>query len=296
MEYTIEVGSPEQRRLIREDISLIDDVCAGLSYPSDVEHVIVPADFDATVNRLEGTTGFRSLRGFFTCGKAVHTGDSTTILLSPVLFTEKWDDQMRLFVYVHEVLHSATSLMFPQPLPGAHTPRTLALTQSMYALYDEYWITRKTLKALNAFLKEKSEGYLGYVASSFDSYADPLLDDWRYYWPLTWQIAAFRIHGDINHFLEVTRDMFDEVSKCLVYVFAYMDYGDQFTGRRSDVLKSPFAREGTLALVDYFRGVYDEGSVDVSDGVDLMDGFTACLGVRWEDTADGKLYCRVLSI
>lgn len=87
MNLVVGVGTVEQRRLMRSELepllALIEEGVPDLAGAN----VIIPADFDDTVNWLEGTSSYRSLRPIeneqvTAVAEALHNVDPPTIVLS----------------------------------------------------------------------------------------------------------------------------------------------------------------------------------------------------------------------
>jgi len=113
LDINIEIGTPEQQELIRQEMELFKKVVEQTDPPLYISKVIVPIDFDAKVNKLQGTTTYESVRGVMAVAKIVNLGDSIAVVISPHLYTENHDSQTRLFIYTHEIFHVANKRKFP---------------------------------------------------------------------------------------------------------------------------------------------------------------------------------------
>ena len=69
----------------------------------NISKVIVPADFDAKINELQGTSNYESNRGVVALARNVNLGESDAIVLSPLLYTAYFDAQIRLYFSLHEI-------------------------------------------------------------------------------------------------------------------------------------------------------------------------------------------------
>jgi hypothetical protein len=58
----IEVGTSEQRELIENELKLVFDAATQFDRDLGINKIIVPVDFDATINALQGTTSYQSVR------------------------------------------------------------------------------------------------------------------------------------------------------------------------------------------------------------------------------------------
>src|SRR5947207_2838236 len=104
VEIIVEIGTDEQKKLITTELEAV--TTAVKNYPDlRLYKIIIPSDFDATVNKLQDTTNFSSLRGHLTIGKNIKYKDGTAIVFSPFIYTDAHDSNSRCFLYMHEIMH-----------------------------------------------------------------------------------------------------------------------------------------------------------------------------------------------
>jgi hypothetical protein len=106
------------------------------------------------------------------------------------------------------------------------------------------------------------------------------------------EIGFFRDHGNVDLFLDNTRNYFRDLSALLIHLFSVHHHYPSMISR-SDLLKSPFVNEKTFALMDYYKVKKEKNEVDLFDGMDFIVAFMTNFGVRFEDTQQGP-WCHVL--
>ena len=110
MRITIEVGTPEQKKLIENEVRLVFNAASNSNQNFSINEIIVPVDFDSTVNTLQGTTSYQSVRNLdehdiVVNAKVIHNPNGSYLVISPHIFS-KWNDaQTRCFIYMHELVH-----------------------------------------------------------------------------------------------------------------------------------------------------------------------------------------------
>ena len=296
MDIRIEVGHQHQRKLIAEELGAIQEVAGAFNPPLAITCVVVPRDFDAKVNELQGTTSYTSARRrHLALAKVLPlTDDASAIVLSPLLYTEGWDAQMRMYIYLHEALHVANKQRFPEL--RTEPMRVGGQLSFMYGLFDEYDAIRTALRILDSLFPTKTDRFVAYVDMILDGHCAALLDDDGYYTGIKEQIALFRtFHLDIDTFLESIASHLDAGSKDIVYAYATIDHYPRFSEKEEELAKSKFVNGKTLALINFFRLRHDGGDTDLQDGLDLFMEFLTNFGVRPEERAEGT-YWHVLDI
>jgi hypothetical protein len=294
LELIVEVGTAEQKELIKAELAVFE---AGADYfqpPLNLSAVIVPADFDATVNHLQNTTSYTSIRVHVALAKTIEIDDGLAIVLSPYLFTEDWDHQMRSIIYYHELIHVVNKRRFPQPITCS--PTILQRFENLYLLFDEYDANRLAFELTDGLYPSKSDRFRAYIKAAFEGHLGSLLDDSIDFRNIKAEIAKFRLGFiDVGQFLENIKEHFDHAAKDVVYAFSYIDHYPEFEERESDLLKSKFVNKKTIVLIDFFRSKYDETDPDLLDGLDFMGEFMTNFGMSFKDIPQGQ-YCHVLDI
>lgn len=294
MDFRIEVGTDEQRKLIRIEMSVLQHVAEDLGILGTITEVIVPRCFEKTIQELAQDTSFAENRGYHqVMAKIVEIGNGTAIVIAPWLFTEGFDTQIRIGVYVHEIAHVWNRQRFPNR--QGETPAEAYYGENLYTLFDEYAAERFSLETCARFFDEPTGLCQEHRESLFWSFLDDL-DDQTSYNVLFNAAGAVRLGlMDVGHYQETLQPVFDRSSKALIYAASYIDSTTTFGDHRDDLRAKRLVGDAALRLVEYFRHKYEAADYDLCDGLSTMKEYIASLGFVIEDVAEG-LYCRIVGV
>lgn len=297
MDIIVEIGTLEQQGLIRQELRMFEICCEEIPGLSVLEKVVVPLDFDKTVNDLEGFSSYVSDRGrHIGIARIVEKNGRFVIVINPVVYTGKNDSHIRYFYFFHELMHVLNGV---DVKPRDDESTVISRKRVNLAIFfDEYCANRSALEVHSRFFPSPSFVFKRRLIFDFNSYLTFLVDDSEYYsifCELIWNFRTRKI--DVNSFLRNVKEPFDQVLKTVAYVFAYIDSCPHFAKREGFLVdNSNFVNYKTLALIDYVRGKFAANDFDVSDGLDLMEDFMTNFGMRFDDLGDGGEYLHVLDI
>ncbi|MDD4984742.1 MAG: hypothetical protein WC369_08465 [Dehalococcoidales bacterium] len=293
MKITVEVGTVEQKNIIEKELKLIQTLIGAFTPPLNICQVIVPFNFDQKVNEIQNTDYYKSVRGVVALAKIIEIDDSIAVIISPRIYTEEWDIQTRVFIYLHEILHVANKKQLRKP--EIESASLSLYFENIYRLFDEYMADRQALELIDKVFPEKSDRMRRSVVSNVDGFIG-IINNQRYHEQISKEIASFRIYGkDVTKFLENTHDSFSEVAMSIVHLFSYIDNYPDYQNRVSDLRDSRFMNYKTQKLIDFFRQKYKEKSPELAEGLNLVKEFMLNFGMRFEDTPQG-MYCHVIDI
>lgn len=293
MEILVEIGTSEQQRFINGELKIIGKISNSFN-PTLIEKIIVPCDFSKTVNQIQNISSFKSDRGQEqnVIAKTIELNDSCVLIFSPILYTEGWDNQTRMSIYLHETMHVINHGTFPKSI--AKSPSYNRLFANLYTLYDEYYANRKSFEMIDCYYPNKSKIFDDFIQGSFKSFLQSLIDN-KYYEKIKSEINLFRIHGNIDLFLKEVHDIFDAAAKTIMYVYSYIDHFDFAKSQENLINNSNFINKKTKRLIDFYRSKYLKNEFDLISGIDLMEDFLTNFGMRFEDREVGE-HCYVLDI
>jgi hypothetical protein len=292
MEFEVEIGTIEDREVIREELSVFNVMLEKIPPPPILSKVIVPHDFDRKINELEGTTAYTSQRGQLAMAKTLHLNSGAVIVLSPYLYSESFDYQTRLTVYLHELFHCITHSEFNYE--NISSASELYYLTNLTILFDEYYVNRKSYELIKNLIETKSKYYKRLIYGGIKDHIKTFIDD-TYYKNMCTAILQFRYHGSVNRLICECKNLIDEPLKALVYTYAIMDVYTKLKRLQPILKKSKFIGHNTYVLIDYFRNKYISDDFDLRDGVMHIKTVLVAYGLRFEDTKQG-LYCHVLDI
>ena len=294
MKVRVEVGTAEQKALILEEFTILEHVAAAANVTHRIAEVVVPGDFDPAVRRLSGDQVFQANRGYhLVLAKTVPVEGGHCLLISPVLFTEGFDTQVRIRLYLHELMHVVHRTRFPSR--AGESQATHYYLENLYCLYDDYAAERRSLEICAELFPEPSELYARFHRTTFYGFLKALNDE-SVYRTLSNAVVRFRLGFlDIEGFQTAVRPLFDQIAKSLAYGAAYIDSRTGFEQDLSTFVNARFVSDAAQRLVAYFASKYEADDYDLSDGVERMKNFTETFGFVFEDHPEG-LYCRVVGL
>lgn len=293
MEITIEVGTEEQKELIRQELAFFVELCETMENPPKINGIWVPSDFDKTVNTLQGTTDYLSEREHLAIAKNVIQEQGTALVFSPLLFTDSHDNHTRLQIYIHEFWHTLNKEIFPE-IPKDSLANH-EYFQNLYILFDEYSANRKSFELTEKFYPDVSKRYKRLTRNSVTGFLRNIIQSEEHYKYILKEIHEFRSHADVSIFLKNTREIFDLIAKSLVYFYSYVHHDRKHERLIKLLHNSKFIDENAFALVEFFKVKFEEGETDLRDGLIYLKNFMKKFGVEFEDKP-GDLYCHVLDI
>lgn len=294
MEILVEIGNNKQQKIIANEFKVIETILNRFKPPLNIEKVIVPFDFIKTVNQIQNISSFNSDRGQeqIVLAKTIELNNSCILVFSPNIYTKGWDNQMRMSLYLHELMHAINHRRIPKPITKSLSYNRLFM--NLYILYDEYYANRESFEVIDRVYPNKSKIFDDFIQGNFKSFLQSLIDN-KYYEKIKSEISLFRIHGNIDSFLKEVHDIFDAAAKNIMYVYSYIDHFDFAKSQENLINNSNFINKKTKCLIDFYRSKYLKDEFDLISGIDLMEDFLTNFGMRFEDREVGE-YCYVLDI
>jgi hypothetical protein len=293
MEYIVEIGTAEEKELIRDELKLIFDEAPKIDPHLNIREVIVPADFEAIVNRLLGTSFYHSTRNLgryvvVPQAKVIDSPNGLFVVISPQVFNEQQDSQTRSFIYIHELIHLTNKYRFQSG--DALSQSDAIYMHNLKVATDEYVADRVAYSLMDELFTVKSERWQAELdfqtSASLSALEDPTLLT-----SIKSSIQQLQVHHDISRFLEEVRPLFDGTFLVLVHSFALSDsYPNQLS--ITELTKSKLVNERALALVDYIRLKYASSTYELSDGLPIIKNVMRNFGIEFYDSPQG-LVCHV---
>lgn len=295
LKIIVEVGNPEQKALIKEELSSLERITGQFESPLSLNQIIVASDFDKTVNELQKTNSYKSVREKHSVSaKVLQVNDEAIMVLSPRLYTAEEDFQSRMLTYLHEIIHIHNWQTFPAFCDWSNIP--IEYSQNLYTFFDEYYADRKAFEIMDKLFKRKTKIYLNRIETTVEGHLQTVIDDFKSYSLIKREIDSFRQHADVERFLGAIYETFDGVSKEIIHVYAYLDHFSRFSKRKVELQSLRFVNDKTVSLIEFIRSKYVQNSFDLMDGMTLIESFLTNFGMRFEILPSGEVYCHVLEI
>lgn len=298
MEIIVEIGTPEQQALVRQEIQSFLDVASQLKLPRPIIKVVIPGDFQESVRSLTSNDRYNSTRAvgdhsITVMAKIIDTDEGVVITLSPDLYTAWQDSSTRAFMFFHEVIHVRNKELLPELEIDGPVTTEMQYLGNLRKLFDEYVADRLAYKVVSIMFNPPSPFWENFLSASAEGFRDTYQAK-SYYDAILSEVEKFRYHADVDRFLQQIKPSLDNVAILTAHAFAFVH---QFPDKLNLVDSSGgfFLAASTVALYEYFKNKFDEKDYDLSDGCEIIARYFELFGFRFEDREHG-LYCHVLDI
>jgi len=292
VDILVEIGTPEQKEAIKSELLMILD-CLGDDFLDsiDLNQIIIPLDFDVTVNRLQNTTGYTSDRIQLCVGKIIESNGNNYVILSRLAYTEFFNFGKRCKFIWHELYHLVNRKQFTIP-DYIHTAESRYLN-TLGIMYDEY---TANVFANGLILKLDGIEIIGDVKgdlkSEYDVFLSSVLDDNQYYLPIKEEYQDWRTHGDTGKMLNTTTQYIDAAIKDIAYCYSFAD--------SCDSLKEHFQKQKSVFLNDDTENIFkllrewhasEKVEIDFMEGLDAIKAYmSTCFGITFTDDPAGERF------
>jgi hypothetical protein len=290
IDIVVEVGTDEQKEAIKEELLMVFE-WIGEEFLKFIElsQIIIPADFDATVNRLQGTNWYTSDRIQRCVGKVIELDVGNVIIMSHITYSEFFDLGKRCKFLFHEICHLANRKNFTIP-EYTHTAKSRHLN-TIGIMYDEYTANRFSFK-----ISEKLTGIASNITEEvekeYQGHMSSIQDDEQYYLPLKITYQQWYEDGDTHRMLSQAYQFIDAAIKDVTYCYSMADSFDSIK-EDFDNRKSMFLNESTVELFKLLRKweTSEEAKIDFDDGIVAMESFMATsFGITFTDDDNGERF------
>lgn len=298
MAIIVEIGTPEQQALVRQEIQNFLNVACRLDLPRPIIEVVIPSDFQETVRSLTNNDRYHSTRAvgehsITVMAKIIDTDEGVVIALSPDLYTAWHDSSTRAFMFFHEVIHVRNKGLLPELEIDGPVTAEMQYLGNLRKLFDEYVADRLAYEAVDIMFNPPSQFWSDFMSASAEGFRDTYQAK-SYYEAILTEVRKFRYHADVDKFLQQIKPSWDNVAILTAHAFAF---AHQFP-EKLNLVDAPggfFLTPSTVALYEYFKNKFDEKDYDLSDGCEIIARYFELFGFRFEDREYG-LYCHVLDI
>ncbi len=295
MDITVEIGTTEEQEAITKELSVLEHICGLFDPRLALQEVIVASDFDSTVKNMQGTNNYKSERSSHVAvAKLLKTSDQYTLVISPILYDDKYDALCRTFFYLHEITHLYDKQNSPR-LSGCENIPPYYIS-NMYIIFGEYCADRKAYKIIDALFPKQSATYQQFIEEILGGHVATLADDVEFYNVIQQEIMSFRGHGDVDRFVENIGTPYHEIAMAMAHAYAGLDHFSVFAQVDQKLRESRFHDEKAAQLMSFIRTKYVENDMNLLDGIPLIEAFMTNFGIRFEILPSGELYCHVLDI
>jgi hypothetical protein len=288
----VEIGTEEQQEAIKAEMKMILGWLGEefLKY-IDLRLIIIPAEFDATVNRLQNTTSYTSDRLQRCVGKIIECEGNNTVVISSLAYTDLMTFGHRCKFIFHELYHLVNRKHFK--IPDYTRSAETRYTNTVAIMYDEY---SANCFANSLLLSLEEFGMFGDVQGDmmreYKGFLLSLQADEDYYLPIKAAYEDWRENNDTVKMLNTIVPYVDAAIKYITYCYAF---ADKLESIKTDLAeqKSRFLNADTKSLFTLFSEWFatKESAPDFGAGIDMIRTFmSVCFGIVFSDTLQGERF------
>lgn len=273
MNIEVEIGTDEQKELIKEEINYVLS-----DFKNEDFEIVVPIDFDKHIQKRLNDDRFISSRSSlnqFVMGKQI---GENHIAINPILYTENINGQIRANYYLHEYNHFANKRRF---VIKTKNSRDKKLISFLISPFDEYSSNRfafertKKLYDLNKsyeeFFKTNSIGHSENFSNS-EIYSNKF-DDLIYEYQIR-NISIMEFVGKIEPLIE----------RYSIELISYFSIIDSFEIDPINVNITD------LSLIELFRESYKSGNYSFENKIPFIEKYLRTFGISIENHENGLYY------
>lgn len=230
MEKIVEIGTERQKELIKNELTFFEKFLEVNQLDYLIYKIIIPKDYNDAVRKLTGYRRFESVRrnvNQVVMGKTIRKDDKFILVFPKYIFSAGFDNQIRFIFYLHELNHVVRIIQTAEE--SRRDLRINELLNSLFFLYDEYYVNRKAIEITNNLFESKSELLLKHMEEMPKSYIDNLARKDFYYKKIKKDILKFKFRFlSIGELISRIQPFIKSFSLYLLYFFSYYD---NFEGR-----------------------------------------------------------------
>lgn len=278
----------ETRAAIREELSVIVGAAAQLTQVVRIERIMAPADFREGIEAA-GRGGRALPPGAEPLIHSLPGRTGWVMVLHPRLFGPGFDAHIRHALYWHELTRLVHKMSFPAMLRGRPDRESLLLAE-VYRAFGEYDAARKAWAWRDALVCDALKEQLSPLA--LDDFRDSLMGQVGVALALGRGDLARRMNralrddGDATGFLSVMRGWVVQRTVALALAWASMDHAPDRSLDAASMLHEGLP-EAARPLLAFYRNRHVSGSVDLREGVPLLDALWQAWGLCLTDGENG---------
>lgn len=273
MDIYIEIGTEEQKKLIKEEINYVLS-----EFKNEDFEIVVPLDFDKHIQLKLGDDRFisnRSALNQLVMGKLI--GDNH-LVLNPIIYTEYFSEQIRANYYSHEFHHILNKKRLV--LDGLN-PRDKKLISLINFMFDEYSSNRFAFdrtKLLYVFDQTYKDYYSNIATGHFENFTNRQIYTSR----IDSLIVAFQTRKiSIIEFVGEIEPLIERYSIELVSYFSIVD---------SLEIDPELVNPSNIRLIEILRESYRNGILSFESYISSVEKYLRSFGISVENHDNGLYY------
>ncbi|MBY5960130.1 hypothetical protein KUV50_18400 [Membranicola marinus] len=277
MEIEVQIGNSEIKKQIIDEVSIV----IGDYYDKEngEPKYLIPDDFKQAVVELTEDQTYKSSRpneNHLVLGKTIR--DKGVIIINPVLFTEKFDSQIRSTIYHHEYFHFLYELKDREyDLNTKH-----GQIKSFLDFYlEEYGALRHGINATKDTFSTVTDRLVWFLNLMAEGHYENIKNKSIYYQFFSELILKYKYHQiQLNDFL---RQIFPKVRSYTLELLSFSAYSESLNNELSFQIEDDelfTTKTRTIAEVLDSYGSKEEDILNI-------DKYLGAFGISLKDTVEG---------
>jgi len=297
----IKVFSDAQKQIIKQEINnfikIINKAVKGW-----FDAVIIPEDFEQEVRKLTSQDDYSAKRGVhFASAKFITSDYGKTLVISPWLYTETFDTQIRFHVFFHETNHFLCSLNKTDFSNLSKSNR--AYMENMSVFYEDYCSERFSLSLCgklfsmslsDEFFSKKSQLYLKHLKNCYGGYLDSISDSQKFLSNIRKVLNDFKYHADAERFLKDIFLIIEPAILSFFYISAFEKVLPDIAEKSISKLSAPFNQPPSIEMVNLCHESYPE-NLNPDKDINKIKRFISQFGFEFKDYPLG-LFVKIVDI
>ena len=273
MNINIEIGTEEEKKLIKEEINYVLS-----DFKNENFEIVVPIDFDKHIQSKLGDDRFisnRSELNQLVMGKLI---GENHLVLNPKIYTEYFNEQIRANYYSHEFHHILNKKRLV--LNGLN-PKDKKLISLINFMFDEYSSNRFAFdrtKLLYSFDQTVEDYHSSIATGHFENFSNPQIYSSR----IDSLIVEFQTRRiSIMEFVGKIEPLIERFSVELVSYFSIVD---------SLAIDPELVNPSIMSLIEILRESYRNGISSFENQIPRVEEYLRIFGISVENHENGLYY------
>ena len=297
----IKVGSDAQKRTIKQEINYFIKII-NKAVKGWFDAVIIPEDFEQEVRKLTSQDDYSAKRGAHLASAKFITSDyGKTLVISPWLYTEAFDTQIRFGIYFHETNHFIISLNKADFSNLSVSNKAYMDTISLF--YEDYCSERYSLSLCDKLFSlslgdelfsKKSQLYLKHLKNCYEGHLDSISDSQKFLSNIRKVLNDFKYHKDGERFLKDIYPIIEPAILSFFYISAFKKALPDIAEKSISKLSAPFNQPPSIEMVNICHESYPK-DLNPDKDMNKIKRFISQFGYEFEDYPRG-LFVKIVDI
>ncbi|MEW6455828.1 MAG: hypothetical protein AB1410_03820 [Acidobacteriota bacterium] len=289
----IEIGTSEQKELMTSEIKNFLDII-GKIFKIWFDILLIPKNFEQTVRDLTFNHEYSTKRGRINAqAKFIKNNGEKILVLSPEIFTEAYDTQVRFHLYFHETNHFINSIEKPNY-------KELSISEQVYmenisVFYEEYCAERFSLAICEKLFSTKSVKYVEYILNCCQGHFEIISDIEHDFNETRRLLNEFRKHKNGDKFIKDIRPIIEPPLLSYFYLLAFNKESSLPKKEIYSNFPAPFNKTASKKMAELCHRSFPE-PLKPTEVLESVIKFFAQFGFEFETIRPSLIFVRIVDV